>query len=286
MGRLTTAVPVTRMLRKSRQTLAWVRSVRGPADWPAAVLLAFFRTRPPIGTGRIDRLARRFCPQIWIRPRLLRGARLRIAPTHLSHFVIYEEMFIDRAYDLDLLAFAPDAIVDCGAFEGYFSLLARARFASAPIVAFEPNPKNFEGLITNVNANQVTLDARRAAVSTKEGEATFTGDGCGGRLTSREGADSVRVPVTDLRRVLTELAPQRLLLKLDIEGEELTLLPAILPVLPSQCAIFFEWHHGEAALQSMTALLGESGFAVHRGRTMVDAGVTFVDAFAQRSEVP
>lgn len=280
------AVSVTRMLRKSRQTLAWARSVRGPADWPAAVALAFFRTRPPTGTGRFDRLVRRICPHIWIRPRLLRGSWLCIIPTRFSHFVIYEEMFIDIAYDLDLLAFEPDAIVDCGAFEGYFSLLARARFACAPILAFEPNPRNFDGLITNVNANQVALDARRAAVSTKDGEATFTGDGCGGRLTSREGADTLPVAVTDLRRVLTELAPQRLLLKLDIEGEELTLLPAILPVLPRQCAIFFEWHHGEIALQSMIALLGESGFTVHRRRTVVNAGVAFVDAFAQRSEVP
>ena len=32
--------------------------------------------------------------------------------------VIYEEMFIEGAYDLDLVAFVPDAIVDCGAFEG------------------------------------------------------------------------------------------------------------------------------------------------------------------------
>jgi FkbM family methyltransferase len=275
---------MTRISRKLRQLRTWVESTQGPAEWPAAVLLGVFRTRPLTGDGLVDRGLRRLFPHIWIRPQLLRGWRLRINPARMSQFVIYEEVFMDRTYDLGQVAFVPDAIVDCGAFEGYFSLLAKARFPGAPVTAFEPNAENFAGLLANVRANRLDVEARCEAVSTADGQATFIGGGCGGRLASGE-AGGHTVPTCDLRRVLAQLAPTRLLLKLDIEGEEQSLIPAVLQVLPPRCAVFFEWHHGEVSFQQMAGLMRGAGFAVERHRTIVDDGISFIDAFAQRDEV-
>lgn len=271
---------MNRFARKAAQIRAWIRSVDAPGDWPAGFVLAMFRTRPADPNAWLTRW---IFPHVWLRPKLLHGLWLRMDPSRLSHFVIYEEIFMEGMYDLRRLTFEPDAIVDCGAFEGYFSLLARAHFASAPIIAFEPNADNFDGLIANVRANQLTIDARCAAVSTTDGEAAFEGHGCGGRL-SAGGEAAVRVPVTDLRRVLKEMAPHRLLLKLDVEGEEATLLPELLPVLPQTCAIFFEWHHGEASYAAVADRLTTHGFATSRLRTnRVDDSTVFIDAFAQRS---
>lgn len=277
-------MPFTRVARKAGEARIWLGSVLGPFDWPAALLLAVFRTRPPLGNGPIDRTARRLFSYVWIRPRLLGGLRLRIDPTRMSHFTIYEEVLIDNAYDLDMLGFTPDAVIDCGAFEGYFSLLASARYGKLPIIAFEPNAENFAGLVANIGGNHLTIDARAAAVSTRDGVALFAGSGCGGRLADG-GDQSVGVPLVDLRRVIAELNPERLLLKIDVEGEEQVILPAIIPGLPGTCAMFFEWHHGADLFHRIATTLEASGFTVHQRRHVVqpDTGETFIDAFAQRA---
>jgi FkbM family methyltransferase len=274
---------MTRVSRKLRQMRTWAGSVTGPAGWPAALLLGFFRTRPPSGSGPVDRGLRRVFPYIWVRPRLLSGWRVRINPSRMSQFVIYEEVFMARTYDLAHVAFVPDAIVDCGAFEGYFSLLAQARFPGAPVIAFEPNAENFDGLRANIEANRLDVDARSQAVSTVDGQALFVGEGCGGHLAGAAAAGAKTVTTCDLRRVLAQLGSNRLLLKLDIEGEEQSLIPAVLGRLPQQCAIFFEWHHGGESFSQVADLLTGAGFAVERHRTMVDDGATFIDAFAQRN---
>jgi FkbM family methyltransferase len=278
-------LPFSRVARKANQTLVWLRSVRSPLDWPAAIALAMFRTRPPQGDGPIDRAIRWLLPHVWIHPKLLGGLRLRIDPSRMSHFTIYEELLIENAYNLDLLKFVPDVVIDCGAFEGYFALLARAKFGAMPLVAFEPNPENFKGLVANVKGNGLSFDTRASAVSTRDGEAMFAGGGCGGHLT-RNGKDrSVRVPLENLRRVIGELGPKRLLLKIDVEGEERAILPDILPSLPQACAMFFEWHHGPDSFHDAVTMLERSGFSVDARRSVVqaDTGETFIDAFAQRT---
>ncbi len=273
---------VSRIERKLAEVQRWVDSVESVVDWPAAIALAMFRTRPAAGHGLIARIARSLFPYFWVGPDCLHGLRVRIDPADLSQFVIYEEVFIDRVYQMDRVGFVPDAIVDCGAYQGYFSLLAHARFSTATIVAFEPNDRNYEGLVANINRNQLAIDPRAEAVSTSDGTATFSGGGCGGRLTTAD-VDAVVVKVTDLRRVIAELQPQRLLLKLDIEGEEARLLPALLPALPSRCAIFFEWHHGADAYHHAAAVLAAHHFTTTLTReNRVDGDTVFIDAFAQR----
>ena len=274
---------LTRIERKIAEAQRWVDSVHSISDWPAAIALAMFRTRPAAGSGAMARLSRRLFPHIWIRPSRLHGLSVRINPGELTQFVIFEEAFIEGIYSLDAVTFAPEAILDCGAFEGYFSLLAAVRFPGVPITAFEPNVRNLDGLRANAQRNHLAVDLRAAAVSTTDGAAPFSGAGFGGRLGAANG-DSVLVEVTDLRRVVAALNTERLLLKLDIEGEEATLLPALLPVLPRQCAIFFEWHQGRAEYERAAALLAADGFATSLTRqNRLDDGTVYIDAFAQRN---
>jgi FkbM family methyltransferase len=262
---------LARIERKLAELQVWVDSAWSVADWPAAIALAVLRTRRSVRTTR----------PIWIRPRRLNGLWTAIHHGDLSQFAIYEEVFIDGVYDLDRVSFIPDAIVDCGAYAGFFSLLAHATFRAAAIVAFEPNRRNYDNLITNIGANHLRVDARPEAVSTADGTATFSGSGCGGHL-NQDSQHATLVTVADLRRVLAELHSERLLLKLDIEGEEATLLPALLPVLPQRCAIFFEWHQGSDTFQGMADLLTSHGLVTSVTRTTQFDGITFIDAFAQR----
>lgn len=272
---------LTRVERKLAEIQRWVDSVDGVADWPAAIALSVFRTRPPAGNDVVSRWIRRLVPAILVRPARLCGWSVRLNPGDLAQYVIYEEMFIEGAYDLSLVAFVPDAIVDCGAFEGYFSLLAAVRYPGVPVTAFEPNARNRAGLSSNVARNAAPVAVRAEAVSTHDGSANFVGGGCGGEL-GAPGADAVLVPVVDLRGVIAGLRCERLLLKMDIEGEESLLLPALLPMLPRACAIFFEWHHGADAFERMSGMLAANGFQTQTIHLKTLGGTLFIDAFAQR----
>jgi FkbM family methyltransferase len=263
--------------RKLREIRSWIDSVHTPLDWPAATLLAACRTRPALA-----RATRAAMGRVWLRPSLLAGHGVGINPCSAAHLTVYQEIFIDRIYDLARVSFEPDAVVDCGAFEGYFSLLARARFPTPSIVAFEPDATNFKGLMANTGRAGLGITAKPVAVSTGDGEAAFAGGGCGGHLTA-DSRGATRVPVRSLLAVLEELKPQRLLLKLDIEGEESSLLPAVLPVVPRQCAIFFEWHHGDDSFARISALLGSNGFTTALIRRHELEGVVYIDAFTHRS---
>ena len=111
----------------------------------------------------------------------------------------------------------------------------------------------------------VAVEIRAEAVSITDGTATFAGGGCGGRL-GEATPESVVVRVSDLRRVVAESRCARLLLKLDIEGEEATLLPALLTILPRQCAIFYEWHQGIDGYRRVASLLSSHGFITSLAR--------------------
>jgi hypothetical protein len=111
---------------------------------------------------------------------------------------------------------------------------------------------------------------------------SFLGAGFGGSLTRSAAEEAgIRVQVANLCDVITGLSPRRLLLKLDVEGEEINILPDLVPLLPPTCGIFFESHHGNEGFEKLDGLLRRAGFVVTRGSIRDE---TFVDAFAIRVE--
>jgi len=86
------------------------------------------------------------------------------------------------------------------------------------------------------------------------------------------------VRVVDLPAILSQRRPERLLLKLDIEGEETRIIPALFDVLPQEAAVFFETHQGEVGWDWAKQQFTDHGFAVERRRSILD----FIDGFALR----
>ena len=181
----------------------------------------------------------------------------------------------------------PAAVIDCGAHIGVFTLLARRRFPSALITAFEPNPDNIEWLRENLGRNRVSgVEAIPAAVSTTAGMSAFrftryqSESGRlaehGVALTEADGLADVRV--IDLPAFVRRLAPASLLLKIDIEGEEERLMPALVPALPSPCAIFFETHGGTEGWETVRGALAAASFSVR----LIGRRDVFHDGFAVR----
>jgi FkbM family methyltransferase len=215
-------------------------------------------------TGVVSRIGRMLFPEIAVRPSSLGGLILHLNPSDLSHLVVAEEILLEHVYDLSLVPFTPDAVLDCGAHAGIFTLLAASKFSKSKLVCFEPDPANYRWIQKQIGANRLEAETRLVAVSTADGKALFEARGCGGALVEQptHGGGTITVNTLDLSSYIRVLGASRLLLKLDVEGAEEKLLPAIVDGLPLDCVIFLETHRAEESWQRLSALLGEHGFAV------------------------
>ena len=193
-------------------------------------------------------------------------------PTDVTHLQVLEEFIYHEAYPLELIPFTPDLVIDCGAHIGLFLRLCRSRFERTPLIGFEPQHKH--ALFARRAASAPHLILHEAAVGLQDGVVTFSpsafsGYGAvdGGTVAARD-HHTIEVPQISLPNVLSQTAAQQLLLKIDIEGGERELLPAIIDLIPSRCALFMETHHGEPAWEDAAARLSGAGFTVQRMRSL------------------
>jgi hypothetical protein len=86
---------------------------------------------------------------------------------------------------------------------------------------------------------------------------------------------SLEVPCLDFPRWLAGRSPASLVLKMDVEGAELGLLPAILGILPPGTVFFLETHHPDPACEQLLAPYRSAGFAVREVRRRAAEGRDF-----------
>lgn len=233
------------------------------------------------------RMMLKLIPKFWLKPNRLKGLKLLIDPKDWSQMVIFEEMFLHASYDLRKVPFEPATVLDCGAHIGLFSLLAKSTFPGANIVAYEPNPNNATLIRHQIAKNALSIDFKELALSTESRELEFAAiNSHGGRLKGHETdgitgdtAPTYRVRSIDLAAELGRLRPKSVLIKMDIEGEEQNVLPAIVPLLPEDTAIFFETHAGESGWANICRLLESRGFRVEK----LNARGLYYDGFACRT---
>ena len=271
-----------RLSQRLRQIASYAALATSPPDRVNLAVLGLARGHPFSARDLLARLGRLLYPTICVRPAALGGLRLVLDSGDVSQMVIVDEVIRDGLYDLKQVPFCPDDILDCGAHIGLFTLQASAVFPGVRLTAFEPNPANVRFLRAQKRINSLAFELVAAAVSLAEGEAWFRGDcSFGGSLAVERPADgpAYRVAVVDLRRWLARRPARRLLLKVDVEGEERTLLPGILPHLPDQCALFFESHDGAEGYARLADLLSREGFRVKQ----LTSRLPFIDSFAVRT---
>lgn len=218
------------------------------------------RLRPFGDSSLYSRVGRLFGDEIHPRIREAGGLRVPLDLIDAAESTIFEEIFVEQVYPFEVVNFSPDLVLDCGAFTGMFSLRARRHFPHAKLIAFEPDAHNASRIRQAIALNSAAIEHREAAVGTEDGHARFTGGGYGGKLVEgdEEGRD---VTVVSLLRILREQRPRRLVLKMDIEGAERALLPAIVDLLPADTVIFLETHDEEAVVADYLAPFRERGFA-------------------------
>jgi FkbM family methyltransferase len=271
--------PVTKAMPTLQRALHIGSRVRGMAAFASEGLTTADKLKMlVIGYARghtfgpcdiVSRFGQRLFPKIAVRPRLLGGLTLHLDPSNLSHLITADEILIQQVYDLRLVPFTPDSILDCGANIGMFTLQAASTFPQSKLIAFEPDPENAQWLKEQVEANKLSVDVVEAAVSTSDGEAVFeAGLGCGSAFgdASSPSSRAISVQTLDLAGYISKIQCRRLLLKLDVEGAEEELLPKIVSVLPRNSFLFFETHGGTKSWARSTRLLQEHGFAVKARR--------------------
>jgi FkbM family methyltransferase len=253
------------------------------SSFPDKVLLALFGLMSPSREPTDSLLQRSFArlvPNFSLRPERLNGLRLTINPLDWSQTVIFEEVFLEAGYDLAKVKFVPQVVIDCGAHIGIFSLLAKSKFPSARVRAYEPNPRNIRLIRKQIARNRLDIDLVEAAISTETREDYFAGTNShnGTLLHDKSSSVGYKVQVVDFPEALGVVKPKSLLLKMDVEGEERRILPALIPSLPRQTALFFETHDGEAGWREIESLLISNGFRVE----IINSRGRFFDGFAQR----
>jgi FkbM family methyltransferase len=272
---------VSSFFTRLQRTLKFAKQAASQSAIPGLVIVGVARDNPFGHTGIWSSMLGRWFGVIKVRTSITDGEFALIDTHDLGQLISCEEVLIERAYDLSVVPFRPDLIVDCGAHTGLFSLIAGLRYSSAEMIAFEPNPRNFCMAQQQLARFGTRIRLVEAAVSTENGEAWFRSEESNtGFITDTCYGHEQRVRLVNLLDEAPNWSGRRLLLKMDIEGGEQEVLPHVIHSLslPSQCALFFEIHGGQSAWHELSNLASRAGFQVHQTRKRDP----FADGFALR----
>jgi FkbM family methyltransferase len=154
--------------------------------------------------------------------------------------------------------FTPRHIVDGGANIGLFSVTAADRFPRAQIDCYEPSEHNVEILERNLSRNGVAAVICRAALWSSETTVTFMeAESYSGFVSPRAGSAAGHEVPALLPNIRTDCW-----LKLDIEGAEYEVLPALFASGRFPRWISAELHNYHLKGAEIKSLLDAYGYAV------------------------
>jgi FkbM family methyltransferase len=185
-------------------------------------------------------------------------------PDGPSFLASWEEIFDREIYNFNA-GDGPVRILDCGANVGVSCLYFSKRFPQAKITAFEPDPKIFGFLQSNLaSAGCRNVELIAKAVWSANTTLRFQSEGAdAGRVEAGAGSNMIEVPAIRLRDFLAGPVD---LLKLDIEGAETEVMQDIAPCLQTVRHIFVEYHSFAGrpqTLGSLIQILTDAGFRVY-----------------------
>jgi FkbM family methyltransferase len=170
------------------------------------------------------------------------GRTIELRPRTSDQYIL-EEVFVDRAYDVEL-GFEPEYIVDAGANIGCFTAWAAARYPGARIVAVEPDPGNLLMLVRNTaGLDRVCVVA--GALWPEDRPLLLDGPGDDPSAFTVSTASEVGRPVLGISigTLLREQGFPRIdLLKMDIEGAERELFGGDTGWLAATRTVLIELH--------------------------------------------
>lgn len=185
---------------------------------------------------------------------------------------LYEELFIERNYDLALGTDHP-CIIDCGSNIGMSVLFFKDVYPKARIIAFEPDPRNFDQLQSTVLANVPDVTVYNMAISDEPGEMKLYSS-----ITSQSGITtkslyrerledtSVQSETVKVVRLSDYVQSPVDLIKVDVEGAEVAVIHDLITsdAINLVRNMIIEFHdikqEGRQTLSEFLARLGQQGF--------------------------
>jgi FkbM family methyltransferase len=150
----------------------------------------------------------------------------------------------------------PARIIDAGANIGAFMVLAARTYPDVPLICYEPGSANFELLQKNANDNGLKVDLRRMGVWSKSCNLYFHAQASyNGYMSELE---------NELPAISCELpdAGQDTWLKIDAEGAEYEVLPAMFQNRSFPYHISLELHHRNVKHNDLVSLSRQHGYSV------------------------
>lgn len=195
--------------------------------------------------------------------------------TNTTEMRVVDEIWRVRVYDRLLSHIRENSIViDIGANIGVFSIKAAAATTNVEVFSFEPFPRNFEMLKTNITLNK--LDKRihpfRVAISQKKGNQTlfFRPNDSGGGSFKRYGDESevssIEVPTITLEDIFSSNQIEYCdFMKIDCEGaEEEIITTAPKDIFKKIKTMTIEWHYNinKMTIDEFKLFLNNLGYSV------------------------
>jgi FkbM family methyltransferase len=176
-----------------------------------------------------------------------------------------EEIFINEIYKTSFPADSSPVILDCGANIGLSVIYFKIHHPNSTITAFEPDEKNYELLVKNINSMGLSdVEVRKEAVWIKDTTLNFSSEGStASRIeddNENKSKKSIRVKATRLNDLLKSKVD---MLKMDIEGAEYEVIKDIEDKLHFVQLLFLEYHgtfQQNTRLTEMLDILTRNGF--------------------------
>lgn len=212
-----------------------------------------------------------------------------ITRTHpSSDGLVLRQIWIDKEYEpaceaVDRHETPVRVVVDVGANAGYSAMYFARRFPTAVVIALEPDPENYDMLVTNVAANAATnVKPLRMALWVRNTTLSIHKDRGDGRSWSFyvEEDPSDRIEGVDLSTICSDYDLNIIdLLKMDIEGAEFVLFsnPAFVTMISHKVRLLaLEIHDPWGSREAMLAQLAAIGFECHtHGETTFAVNIRF-----------
>jgi FkbM family methyltransferase len=191
-----------------------------------------------------------------------------------ADYLVFGEMVMG-GYKLPVfLSQPPSHVVDGGANIGMFSLFAHAFFPTANIICYEPESHNFAQLRKNLDANEIVAEIVPKALWSKSAELFFhPGESYSGHVN----AETSPYPISCIQPSV----PDQCWLKLDIEGAEYEVLPALLKAGCRPGTISMEIHDFNHRGNFLLSLLKAYGYSWNELFQPTEPCIT-INAFKER----
>jgi FkbM family methyltransferase len=206
---------------------------------------------------------------------------VEVSGADITHLWVADEVLIERVYQLDVVPFTPDLVMDLGANIGLFTLLAAKRWPKADFICVEPHPTTFSFLCDNLTLNGVNAMKLQCALDSQVGVKFLENDGAVYQTLS-ERRTGTSVMTIQLDSLLPAQRDMKVVLKMDIEGSEVSVLDTLQRQLPEQTFIFIELHKGDESVSWIKQWAARNAFHFTEVRRRDDA----IDGYLTRASVP